>query len=226
MSINLSGCLATNVAWNAAGCNAEQCVKYETLLEDKYIAIGKPSQPIAGYNNPLILIGEKSSLIISLDQSEQQLFEQVTQSNLMPYMHISLVSGNGNPRTFFIDQKDKKIENVVGHSGLFFTKPIEQFTEKDRIALEKLGFKRDMSDSGSGKVFYDRDFDISMTAANAINNPNSVNYRLKDPLDMRFVRQKNSIAEALILPAMIVDVITMPIQIAIGAIGAIGAIKK
>lgn len=238
VATGLSGCATSlalnNCTWNE-GCSSKV---YKEYLADDYIAIGKPATPIAGYDRPLILAGKKSSVIITMPDGEKDLFEKVLkEQHLLKHLNISLTSGNGRPNRFFIQEQDKKAQNITGYAGLYFVKPVHLFTEQERIALEKLGFEREENrgvnacfDDGYGqngcgveRVYYGKSFTVKMSLAGTVNNVNQLTHQLKEPMYLKFDHQRDSklasISQALVLPAIIVDVVTFPIQAVGWALG-------
>lgn len=234
----LSGCATSlvlhNCTWNE-GCSSKV---YKEYLADDYIAIGRPAKLIAGYDRPLILAGKKSSVMITLPDDEKDLFEKVLkQQYLLKHLNVSLTSGNGNPNRFFIQEQDKKAQNITGHAGLYFVKPVDLFTEQERIALEKLGFERGENydvkscfDDGYGqggcgveRVYYRKGFTITMSLAGTVNNLNQLTHQLKKPMHLEFDHQRESklapISQALVLPAVAVDIVTLPIQAVVWTLG-------
>lgn len=211
------------------GCNS---TKSSTVLTDDYIAIGRPSTPIAGYKNPLILAGKKSSIIIQVSNENQDLFEKVlNEKHLLQHLNISVTSGNGNTQKFYIKKDNKKNENITGYAKLYYVKPIDLFTDKERISLEKLGFER-MKNSGVNtcyndgygqqngcgveRVYYSKSFIVTMSLAGVANNVDTLNHTFKKPISMSFAKEYTSKAGLLlVLPALVIDIVTLPIQILI-----------
>lgn len=232
MATGLSGCLATQAVMNYGNCRIERgcsSSKNHVLADDTYIAIGRPATPIAGYDRPLILAGKKSSIIIDMPEAEKDLLEKVMQEkHLLPHLNLSLTGGNDYPRTFDIKQGEKDVQGSV---ELFFIKPTKSFTNNERIALEKLGFERqnkagktcyddnNMSYNCAEKVFYSKKMSVKMSVAGAVKNINQLTHTLKNPLNITIRQEQNNrtkagIAEALWLPAMAIDLVTFPIQLA------------
>lgn len=239
MMFGLTGCIATQTVMNHGKCHIERgCPSITTrvLVSEKYIAIGRPATPIAEYDRPLILAGRKSSIIIDMPTAEKDLLEKVMQEkHLLPHLNISLTGGNDYPRTFDIKQGEKDVSAVV---ELYFLKPAKLFTNNERVALEKLGFERqnqagkvcyddnNVSYDCAEKVYYSKDFSVKMSVAGAVNNVNQLTHTLKTPIHITINqkqdnRKKSSIAEALWLPAMAIDLVTFPIQLAVVAVAGV-----
>ena len=242
MATGLSGCIASQTVWKHGNCdftNGCSATVSDVVVSEDYIAIGRPATAIAGYDRPLILAGKKSSIIIDMPEAEKDLLEKVMlEKHLLPHLYIYLTSGNGNPSTFYIKQGEKE---VTGNVGLYFAKPVHLFTEKERIALEKLGFERGENkgvnscyDDGYGtngcgveRVHYRKGFGVKMSVAGAVNNVNQLTHTLKRPVEITIRQQRHSkkasIAQSLWLPALAIDIVTLPIQLA-GLVvgGAIG----
>lgn len=233
IATGLTGCIASQAVWNAGNCdftNGCSSTVSDVVVSEDYIAIGRPATSIAGFDRPLILAGKKSSIIIDMPTTEKDLLEKVMlEKHLLPHLYISLTSGNGNPSTFYIKQGEK---NVTGYAGLYFVKPVHLFSEKERIALEKLGFERGENqgvnscyDDGYGtngcgveRVYYRKGFSIKMSVAGAVNNVNQLTHTLKRPVEITIRQQRHSklaaVAQALWLPALAIDIVTLPIQLA------------
>lgn len=240
----LTGCMATMTALNHANCdfnNGCSSIVSTVIASEDYIAIGRPATPIAGYDRPLILAGKKSSIIVDMPTEDKNLLEQIMQEkHLLPHLNISLSSGNGDARTFYIKEGEKEVK---GYAGLYFVKPVHLFTDKERIALEQLGFERGENESvytcyddgygtnsngcGVERVYYRKDFVVKMGVAGAVNNINQLTHTLKRPVNITIRQQRHSkkadIAGALILPAMAIDIVTLPVQVVGGAILGVGA---
>lgn len=186
----------------------------------------------------------QANIIIDMPTSEKDLLEKVMQEkHLLPHLYISLSSGNGDARTFYIKQGEKE---VTGYAGLYFVKPVHLFSEKERIALEKLGFERGKNkginscyddgygnDNGCGveRVYYRKGFNIKMSVAGAVKNINQLTHTLKRPVEITIRQQRHSkkasIAQSLWLPALAIDIVTFPIQLAVAAVAGVagGAIE-
>lgn len=233
IATGLTGCIASQTVWKHGNCdftNGCSATVSDVVASEDYIAIGRPATSIAGYDRPLILAGKKSSIIIDMPTTEKDLLEKVMQEkHLLPHLYISLTSGNGNPSTFYIKQGEKEVK---GYAGLYFAKPVHLFSEKERIALEKLGFERGENkgvnscyDDGYGtngcgveRVHYRKGFGVKMSVAGTVNNVNQLTHTLKRPVEITIRQQRHSkkasIVQSLWLPALAVDIITLPIQLA------------
>lgn len=208
-TISLSGCVTSLViASMVYDCNplADSCSPPTKLkVADEYFAIGRPSTPMVGYDQPLILLGKKSSVIIEMPNEDKDLFERVLNERiLLPHLNVSLASGNGNPRSFYIERANRNAERITGYAGLYYAKPVNLFTDRERIALEKLGFKRgenrdtrscykdgygDSNGCGIERVHYSKDFTIKMSPKGIVNNATLITHNFKEPVEMRFYQK-------------------------------------
>ncbi|WP_066804675.1 hypothetical protein [Moraxella oblonga] len=200
-----------------------------TLFQDEFVAIGKPSQPISGFNNVLILASPKNSLIVELENKDYHLFNQLVpqlQSGKINNQHLNL-SSDGNEKGIKLD-KQKQIHRIQDNFLLQYWEwsvPKDSYTQKE---LTKMGFRctfyKDLQ--GNPKTFEldsallcEYKLTAKLTLANAVKNSYNLTHQFKQPFKYHIYYTKNNNvlkATGLILTpvAFAVDLVTLPIHIA------------
>ena len=238
--IKLSSVLAVN-AFLLSGCASmlvseisDRSSEDVTLFEDEFVAIGKPSQPITGFDNILILASPKNSLIVELEDKDYGLFNQLVpqlQSGKINNQHLSLSSigesGGTNQKGMKLDKPQQiyKInEKFVLHYWEWRAKK-DSYTQKE---LSKMGFdcqfnaglpKSETTLQLDSKLVCRYELNAKITLANAVNNSHSLTHQFKYPFKYHIYYTKNNNAlkaTGIILTpvAFAVDLVTLPIHIA------------
>lgn len=208
---------------------SESSPKDVTLLKDEFIAIGKPSQPITGFNNVLILASPKNSLIVELENKDYHLFNQLVpqlQSGKINNKHLNFFS-TGNEKGIKLD-KPKQIHRIQDDFLLQYWEwsvPKDSYTQKE---LSKMGFEctfyKDLQGNPKtfeldSALFCEYKLTAKLTLANAVNNSHSLTHQFKYPFKYHIYYTKNNNAlkaTGIILApvAFAVDLVTLPIHIA------------
>ena len=220
--VGLSGCMATNAVLDAGNCNIEKGCRTHfekrTILEDTYMAIGRPTKPVTGFDNALVLIGKKSTLILTPKTADDVKFFQ--NFHRLDLNYLSLATSKT------IEVKEGSLSNLSSGATIKFARKSDfPATANEKQLLNELGFRL-ASDNASvradGVYFeYDKWVNFNITVAQAIPNTH-LQHTFRNPVSFEFValeqkeRKSQSVLEALVLPAILVDIVTFPIQI-IGA---------
>lgn len=234
VAVGLSGC-ATKAVQNVVscgaktGCSGTHDFKKRAMLKDTYIAIGKPVQPIAGFDNALILIGEKSTLILTPKTADDVKFFQ--NFHRFDLKDLSLEAKN----TTITVVRDENLGNLSSgdiikeHLGNPSSSVIIKFSRKNEFPattnekqlLNELGFRLVSNNTSVGAddayFEYDKQVGFNITVAQAIPNAN-LQHTFRKPVSFEFVvfeqkeqKSRNALA-VLFLPAFFIDVVTLPIQ--------------
>ena len=184
----LSGC-ATGAVMDVAGCHiktgcSKSYVKKHKMLEDTYIAIGKPVKPIAGFDNALVLVGKKSTLILTPKTADDAKFFQ--NFHKFDLKHLSL-----DTRDTSIEVKDGSLSNLSSSATITFARKSDfPATANEKRLLNELGFRL-ASDNTSvradGVYFeYKKWVGFNITVAQAIPNTH-LQHTFKNPVSFEFV---------------------------------------
>lgn len=209
-----------------------------TLFTDEFVAIGKPSQPITGFNNVLILASPKNSLIVELENKDYYLFNQLVPQLQIgkinnQYLSLSSIgkSGGTNQKGMRLD----KPQQVYKINEKFVLHYWEWRAEKDshtQKELSKMGFdcqfnaglpKSETTLQLDSKLVCHYELNAKVTLANAVNNSLSLTYQFKHPYEYRiyYTKTNNALKAAgvILTPvAFAVDLVTLPIHIATAGI--------
>lgn len=219
----LSACFATK-----ALIKAEEKSKEDrwvaTNITDKILAIGKPTKPINGYENALVLVGEKHNYLIELVNSPKADLQSIFESIDLSYVTIGLHDRD------HIAVKQKAGDHHDGYHacpssfgcayiGLSFLKPLVLVTYKEKENLQRLGFSCSKYIDNRKLHCFTGYNKIAFTVVQKTTQPNSLSHRFQYPLSMvyyEFHANKGETSSAVfntLLPlAIIVDVVTFPIQ--------------
>lgn len=221
----LSGCFASSAL--------EQSIKKSkdkrwiaTDMSDTIIAIGKPAKPIQGYENALVLAGQKHSYLIHNHDKTDSL-KRILDTMDLRYLHINLPtnhqiavkqSGNG----FACTSSFGCAERI----SLSFKKPLNQVKniETEKQQLRKLNFYcSDVLSHHTYKTHLVCDYITYNTAfipIQSAQNHANLTHRFKEPVPIthyEFRKHKGQIErtakKALIPLALAFDIVTFPIQI-------------
>ncbi|MBS9779620.1 MAG: hypothetical protein KGV51_03240 [Moraxellaceae bacterium] len=216
--LNLTGCMATMGLMDVTDDAGIGTGKEVTILKDKVIAIGQASKPIAKHENALILVGEKQSYLLENaddDKDKQFLKDIFTQADLSA-LSIALDKPKLIVKT---DKSNCNFNYGCAKVTIKFNKPQAKISTEERYKVQDLGFqcydyKTNLDCSLSTE--------IGFTLAQKVANFDNLQHKLKQPVSIEFTQKKtNHIKKGvqkgtfglLALPAMVVDVVTLPLQL-------------
>lgn len=218
---------------------SESSSKDVTLFKDEFVAIGKPSQPITGFNNVLILASPKNSLIVELEDKDYGLFNQLVpqlQSGKINNQHLSLSSIGESGGTNQKGMKLDKAQQIYKIRELFVLYYRENNIEKDsrrQKELTNMGFECKYEPEFiptapklypiPSELYCRYELNTKITLANAVNNSHSLTHQFKHPYEYRIYYTKNNNAlkaTGIILTpvAFAVDLVTLPIHAITGGL--------
>lgn len=228
--LGLSGCM-TDAVMEARGCHivngcSDTYSKKHTIFEDTYIAIGKPTKPIAGFDNALVLIGKNSTLILTPKRPDDVQFFQNFHKLDLNYLSLSTYNmyyGRSVNGAETVEVKDGGLNNLSSSAIIRFARKSDfPATASEKQLLNELGFElasNDNSYRSDGVYFeYDRWVYFNITVAQAIPNIH-LQHTFRKPVSFEFVtyeekkRKFQPVLKALMLPAIAFDIITLPIQL-------------
>lgn len=210
-----------------------------TLLKDEFIAIGKPSQPITGFNNILILASPKNSLIVELESKDYHLFNQLVpqlQSGKINNQYLSLSSIGKSGGTNQKGMKLDKPQQIYKIRELFVLRYRENNIEKDSYRqkeLTNMGFECEYEPEFiptapnlypiPSELYCRYELNARVTLANAVNNSHSLTHQFKYPFKYHiyYTKSNNTLkATSIILTpvAFAVDLVTLPIHAITGGL--------
>lgn len=228
MATSLTGCLATQAVLGDPlcqyGCDKTDKSTTHTLFKDTYVAIAKPAKPIAGYPDALLLIGKNSTLILTPKNADDVKFFQRLSEFDLRYLFLGTTSTTIEVKTpnHTIDQVEKLI-------SVTFSRHIDlPATAKEKQLFADTGFELTSNNAsvyGKGDVRfeYGKTLALNMTAIPALPNVN-LTHTFRQPIELEFYRteqhgnpnpkSKKGLPPYLIAPALVIDVVTLPLQLA------------
>lgn len=222
--ISLSGCIATGHIIDKIDERKTAQWDLNESLSDTIVAVGLPSQPIKGYENALILSGEKYAYLLQMPNKDDSLITLLNSDLNLANMNISPERG-GSDGIFRVDIGGNNCKAKHGCMDLRleyvekYENHADKFTPKYYATTQKfesLGFKcvpREFKYDCRKKLS-----NMQLTVADRPSNANTLNYTLKQPAKINFYQNngKGKIAEAglwMVLPiAIVFDLVTLPVQ--------------
>ncbi|WP_386693878.1 hypothetical protein [Lonepinella sp. MS14435] len=221
--LGLTGCMLS--AWMSDKIDESKATQQWQVLADKddiVLAIAKAKQPIKGYEQAMILVGQKQSYLIQDTDSKRDILNKIfTQrldfTNLIVRPHLD----HHEKREYF----PIKLGNHNGCNtesclavDLSFFKERDINSNQEEQKLEKIGFEC----NSAWPTYLDCRLDniqFSIQTASAI--PTSkLEYQFKNPMRIKFLNYtpnggdvSRSIMKALIPVTLAIDIVTFPIQI-------------
>lgn len=238
MATSLTGCLATQAVLGDPlcqyGCDKTDKFTTHTLFKDTYVAIAKPAKPIDGYPNALLLIGKNSTLILTPKNADDvKFFQRLSEFDLRYLsMYLFHYNENGNKKDdlkLVVKNPNHKIDQVEIWVNLKFSRHIDlPATAKEKQLFADTGFELTSNNAsvyGKGDVRfeYGKTLVLNMTAIPALPNVN-LTHTFRQPIELEFYRteqhgnpnpkSKKGLPPYLIAPALVIDVVTLPLQLA------------
>ena len=199
--------------------------QYQVILEDQLVAIGTPKTQIAGHKDAWVLIGKQHSYLMTVNGKPTGYLQQVLHSVDARFLRIQgqyARDGLGAVLIAERPEQDKLFEQV----RLDYRKPLAQVSAAERQRLQGLGF---YCNAISSSGVYDCSLGLNVqyhiiTAAQPIG---SKIHRFAQPHPFKITLRSdgNPTATAATWPqkallplALVVDVVTAPVQLLGGAV--------
>lgn len=152
----LSGC-ATKTLWSGFD---EGMPEEQTLLQDKLVALGKPTKPIAQYPHALALVGTQHDYLLTSGEQDPAILKNIFDDLDPKYLHLTSDSNRTQeiydrylyktePLRMYInitDQIQNRPTADINKSGfnqtvtVVFDKSEKQVSKKEKALLAKYGF--------------------------------------------------------------------------------------
>lgn len=229
LSPALSGCLATMYVHDKA---EKRNTTTTVHLSDTITHIGTPKSELKEFPYALVLVGNKNSyLLTSPNQYRPSLLREIFTSVDTHYLYIKPMAGISNwdsvkkPKNYLrvniaddICYKQNKICNTV---EVIYYKPKSVAAKNEETKLKELGFTCDTLKNPKGDMLEcSQKVGITIHLANKIPNKN-LPHHLKQPIEFNVIEEhtqhRTNKAMMMLMPvALAVDVVTLPIQMAVG----------
>ncbi|MGM8870275.1 hypothetical protein ACS8E3_01135 [Psychrobacter sp. 2Y5] len=222
LALSLSGCIATEkLDYQLMKQEDAKWVANETLT-DTLIAVGKPSSPIEGVDNTLVFAGEKRSYLVQSTNRDSEL------TDILDYVDLAYFSFKPMPAFdapyFRIRVGEEGCTSVQGCIAtiLWFEKPTHLLAAGETAKLEGFDFTCHDGFAGGMTRCTKNLWRLPVTLAPAVENIDTLQYRLSPPTTLKFYHYQpdKAIAEEKRLKALMpfakaFDIITFPVQLII-----------
>ncbi|RZG76122.1 hypothetical protein EXE09_09375 [Acinetobacter sp. WCHAc060025] len=233
LGIGLSGC-ATTLLTVAVHEQDHYSTKKVLVMRDQLIAIGRASQPISGYEDALVIAGEKYSYLVTSDQKSKittqnlnQILQQFDLQNLSLYqagwdtnLALGLVR-NENPKNpiLFEMKKERETQGKNMHANIYlvYRKSLQHVKPQDQAKLKQFDFECVKS---KVELQCKLDIAVDLRLAQQVANKNQLQHRFKQPVDLIVYQtiEKSKVAQtakniALYPLAITFDIVTSPLQL-------------
>lgn len=217
MTTLLTGCTSLYLFDKSEKSLDERWVK--TDFSDTIIAIGEPKTPIKGYENALVLAGEKHAYLVQASSSEDDLKKIFKQIDLR-YLTIALNNKDG----LLVRQQGDwvKCDGNLGCADveLVYNKPRGSFTEQEEKILAELGFHYWQSFRANTPSITNKHIrKISFTVTEPVTNKEQLQHQFKQPVKLNYAQfnpNKGKITRGMtygLIPiAIAFDIVTFPLQ--------------
>ena len=199
--------------------------QYQVILEDQLVAIGTPKTQIAGHKDAWVLIGKQHSYLMTVNGKPTGYLQQVLHSVDARFLRIhGQYSRDGLGAVLIAErpEQDKLFEQV----RLDYRKPLAQVSAAERQRLQDLGFYCNAINSSA---VYDCSLGLNVQyhLITAAKPTGSKVHKFAQPHPFKITLRSdgNSAATAATWPqksllplALVVDVVTAPVQWLGGAV--------
>ena len=199
--------------------------QYQVILEDQLVAIGTPKTQIAGHKDAWMLVGKRHSYLMTVSGKPTGYLQQVLHSVDARFLRIHgqyTRDGLGAVLIAERPEQDKLFEQV----RLDYRKPLAQVTAAERQRLQDLGF---YCNAISSSAIYDCSLGLNVQyhIITAAKPRGSKVYKFVQPHSFKITLRSdgNPTATAATWPqkallplALVVDVVTAPVQWLGGAV--------
>ena len=196
--------------------------QYQVILEDQLVAIGTPKTQIAGHKDAWVLIGKQHSYLMTVNGKPTGYLQQVLHSVDARFLRIhGQYSRDGLGAVLIAErpEQDKLFEQV----RLDYRKPLAQVSAAERQHLQDLGF---YCNAISSSAVYDCSLGLNVQyhIITAAKPTGSKVHKFAQPHSFKITLRSdgNPAAtwpqKALLPLALVVDVVTAPVQWLGGAV--------
>ncbi|PNK60696.1 hypothetical protein [Psychrobacter sp. FDAARGOS_221] len=224
----LSSCMTAMVS-DAADKKDKEVIVH---LSDTITHMGKPAQPIRGYEHALVLVGQQNGYLLTSDYAKRpQLLEDIFTKADTDYLYLDFYDAGGSymkqqPNTSLnidVNNECYKDNKWCATTKINFYKPLNLIKDGEVAQMESLGFRcfeptSTQLNSGYNTVQCSREVALQIHLIEGINNTDRLSYPLKQPVKLTVtetIEHDNQGRQALKLltpVAVGVDVITLPLQ--------------
>ncbi|MDO5650676.1 MAG: hypothetical protein Q4G13_00880 [Moraxella sp.] len=216
MAVALTGC-ATSSVLDSGGYRTETKTVRTTLINDRVVAFGSPSQSAGLSQSSVVIVGEKNSYVLT--DGGQKLV------NLLTNLDAKNIQVGSN-LDFYSASNDGKFGGVM---KLSYTKLKDEFKRSDVQFFIQNGAIECTTDSDTRMNAQRYCFDINLKGAvypqvsnydlvrsqfRPLSRPYSVSIYTNDTQNTRHATGRSSAEKLVLLPfALAFDVVTLPIQV-------------
>ena len=230
--IVLSGC-ATMILMNEHPYKSSG-TKTGIALEDTLIAIGTAKSPIQGFENAVVVVGEKYSYLAqpaAKYTKQTDLFQKILHEVDLNYLKVGQfkslgMAEDGQHINYSLEQKIKvtmkdskntKHKTLQDEIGFIFYKPLKQLTQGEESKMQALGFQCEYIQQN---LRCSRQILIDLYVANPVRNQQQLAHKFNHPIKLEVeynieqFNYKQVAGKALLMPlAITFDVVTSPLQL-------------
>ncbi len=219
----LSGCAATQLLGDAVLPDYQDT---QTVVSDVLIAIGKPTQKIKNHEKSLVLVGNQHSYFIDPNSNNKQLFNQIFSQVDLNNVYIN--KNNINAKI----EPSCRYQHGCGTVDISFIKEKAKLQRNEKNTVKELGFAcRDKTMKGKNYLACSNNVAVGYTVISQVKNVNSLQHTFKKPVNLEVTKNsakstgdkgREAIFYTLSPVAIVIDVVTFPIQAAV-AVASIDA---
>ncbi|WP_416191667.1 hypothetical protein [Neisseria sp. CCUG12390] len=213
----LGGCVFSGAVSNGLEDAENRRWAVDESLTDTLVAAGRPVQSVAGFENALLLAGQKRAYLVQPEGSDSDLTElrSILAQTDLAYLSVS-------PSNTIKQAEDDSHFAVLDRDGsstlrvdFDFYKPEAALKKGEKAAMEKLGFHcRQYPEN----LKCSNTMTLKLQAVNLADR-SKLQHTFRTPLPLKFYRYKagrgriaRGVWKALIPLAFAVDIVTFPIQ--------------
>lgn len=201
ISMGLSGCMATQYIEGKSYKELEQVVE----LSDTFLAIGKPKTAIPKHETALIIVGEKYNYLVEGGSKSNQ--QEI--SDIFNYLDLNYIR---------IEHMGKIVRHGKTYSSpitLRYTKPKHLVTAKEFEISQKLNSLNCVDNHPNYVGSYSCPFHVGVDITPMVKPEQQIlQHRFSSPIKVDFYSPRGKNKPTILLKplAMVVDVVTFPIQ--------------
>ncbi len=213
LSILLSSCATTQyLASKTAPNNLDSLTqtKTQTLVSDVLVAIGKPTQKVQNYEDSLVLVGKNHSYFIEPNSNDKKLFIYINQQDINAEIQSSC-----------------RYKHGCGTVELSFRKEKAKLLANEEKTVKKLGFQcHEQTITAKNYLTCNNKVAIGYTVISQVKNVHSLQHTFKKAVNLTIVKKTNlknqsitgkqAVYYTLYPVAVVVDIVTFPIQAILG----------
>lgn len=226
LSILLSSCATTQyLASKTAPNNLDSLTqtKTQTLVSDVLVAIGKPTQKVQNYEDSLVLVGKNHSYFIEPNSNDKKLFQQIFSQVDLSNIYINQQDINAEI------QSSCRYKHGCGTVELSFRKEKAKLLANEEKTVKKLGFQcHEQTITAKNYLTCNNKVAIGYTVISQVKNVHSLQHRFKKAVNLTIVKKTNlknqsvkktgkqAVYYTLYPVAVVIDIVTFPIQAILG----------